>query len=88
MMACQRNHISRSEHEIVLKYLDLIPSETAIYLEDSLRVPKIGWTPNLLMKAHDEYSELREVYSSPATGGGMNRNRATWNNDRKMMNTP
>ena len=91
MMACERHHVERSEHDVVLKYLDLLPSETALYLEDPLRRPSEGWKPDDMMKACEDFYELREVYSANRNDGMLRhggRNRATWANDDKMMKVP
>ena len=74
-----------------MKYLDSIPAEAALYLEDPMRAPVNGWKPDDLMAATEAFFELREVYTNTG-GGGMarpgGRNRATWANDRKQMGTP
>ena len=30
LMACERNHIPKAEHEVVLRYLELLPTECAL----------------------------------------------------------
>ena len=42
-MAFKRRHVPKQNYEVVRKYLMLVPSELAVYLEDPLRVPKNGW---------------------------------------------
>ena len=99
-MACQRNNIPKQEHEVVLKYLELIPMECALWLEDPIRTPPEGWRLGPLMREAETYYELRRVYQATPTGG-LHRQReqiaqqgvaetqrATWANDRKMMQTP
>ena len=72
-----------------MKYLDLIPSECAVHLEDKLRRPPEGWTHEQMMKEMEDYFEVRTVYGGSGEGGmPRNRNRATWANDAKMMRTP
>ena len=40
LMACDRQNVAKAEHDVIMRYLELIPRECAIYLEDPLRVPK------------------------------------------------
>ena len=42
LMACERQHVAKPEYDVVLRYLELIPRDAALYLEDPLRVPKPG----------------------------------------------
>ena len=70
-MACQRNHIPKQEHEVVLKYLELIPTDCALWLEDPLRVPPGGWQLVPLMREAEAYFELRRVWwITPAADTG------------------
>ena len=63
LMACERQNVAKSEHDVVMRYLELIPRECAIYLEDPLRVPQpYGWTIEPLLKEAEEYYELRKAY--------------------------
>ena len=63
LMACDRQNVAKAEHDVVMRYLELIPRECAIYLEDPLRVPKpTGWTLEPLLKEAEEYYELRKAY--------------------------
>ena len=58
-------------------------------LEDPIRAPKDGWTLETLMRATKEMFSRDAAYLG--TSGGMLRGynqRAVWNNDRKMMQTP
>ena len=62
-MACDRQHVAKSEHDVVMRCLELTPRECAIYLEDPLRVPRpTGWTLEPLMKDVEEHCELRKAY--------------------------
>ena len=62
-MACDRQNVAKAEHDVVMRYLELIPRECVIYLEDPLRVPKLaGWTLEPLLKEAEEYYELRRAY--------------------------
>ena len=87
-MARERNHIPLTEHELQMKYKDLIPPECAVHLEDKLRQPAGGWTFETMMKEIEEYFEVRVAYSERDGGMTRNRNRATWANDTKMMRAP
>ena len=63
LMACERQHGANPEHDVVLRYLELVPRDAALYLEDPLRVPKPeGWTLEPLMAAAEEYYDLRLAY--------------------------
>ena len=104
LMACERNNIPKDDHEVVMRYLELVPSACALHLEDPLRVPADGWKLEGLMRAAEEYFELRKVYSGDGSEGGLQRlagrqrrqdsgagditQRATWANDKKMLQTP
>ena len=88
LAACEKNHIPKQEHDIVLRYLELIPSEYALYLEDPLRVPQGGWTMEPLMKEARDYVSLRATYARGNEGAGLSRQRAVWDNNRKLMSTP
>ena len=90
-MACERNHIPKAEHEVVLRYLELLPTDCAFYLEDPVRVPREGWRLEPLMAVARAYFELREIYGGTGKAGGLQRQRrqnATWANDKKLMQTP
>ena len=73
-----------------MRYLEIIPSEMAIHLEDPLRVPSGGWTQTTLEKAAKDYVSLQKVYRDNTAGGlpKSQRQRAVWANDRRMMSTP
>ena len=63
LMACDRQSVAKAEHDVIMRYLELIPRECAIILEDPLRVPKQhGWTLEPLLKEADEYFEIRKAY--------------------------
>ena len=40
LMACGRQHVVKVDHDVVLRDLDLIPRERALYLEHLLMVPQ------------------------------------------------
>ena len=83
MRACARQHIPKADHDVVLRYLEMLPPECAIYLEDRLRVPADGWTFTSVQEATLEYFQTRAAYSDNHTGGL--RQRANWSNDRKQI---
>ena len=69
LMACKRNNIPKQDFEVVMRYLELVPQECAIYLEDPLRAPPGGWELGPMMQEAEAYFELRKVYSQDASGG-------------------
>ena len=74
--ARRRVHMPLQDHEIVLKYLELIPAEKAKMLEDPLRRPPMGWTYEALLTATRELVAIDRAYDSrDATGGGLPRPR-------------
>ena len=85
-MACERNHIELTEHALQMKYLDIIPSECAVHLSDSIRTEHAGgWTFEKMMKEIEDYFEVRTAYEKNDGGMTRQRNRATWANDTKML---
>ena len=93
LLACERNRVAKADHEVVLRYLEFIPAECALHLEDPIRAPADGWTLAPLMRAAEDYYELRQAYPSMGDGGlgrsgRGNRQNAVWANDLKMMQTP
>ena len=52
-----------------MRYLELVPKECAIYLEDPLRAPPGVWELGPMMQEAEAYFELRKVYSQDASGG-------------------
>jgi len=81
--ACARQNIPKADHDVVLRYLEMLPPECAIFLEDRLRVPAEGWTFSSVQEAALEYFQTRAAYSDNHTGGL--RQRANWSSDRKQM---
>ena len=83
-MACERQHVAKPEHDVVLRYLEFVPRDAALYLEDPLRVPKPeGWTLEPLMVAAEEYYGLRLAYPTKENGFRRNRRNRPSNSDRQ-----
>jgi len=88
--AMRRVHYPKPDDEIVIRYLELTPTEKAKQLEDPLRRPKNGWTYETLMTASKELFSIDKAYENLGADGlpRAGRQRAAWANDRKMMQTP
>jgi len=85
--ALRRNNVPKSDYDLVLRYLELLPKEKAKSLEDPLRRPAAGWLFADLQKAARDLFSLDRAYDD--TGSGIpTRTRATWNNDKRMAQTP
>ena len=86
----RRVHILLPDHQLVTRYLELIPREKAIALEDPLRRPSMGWTYyEGVMAACKELFSIERAYQG-AGGGGIPhaRQRAAWANETRMAQTP
>ena len=84
LMACERQHVAKPEHDVVLRYLELVPRDAALYLEDPLRVPKPeGWTLEPLMATAEEYYDLRLAYPTKEDGFRRNRRNRPSNSGRQ-----
>jgi hypothetical protein len=68
ILLCERNHIPKPEYDAILKYLDLLPSDLALYLSDPLRVPASGWSMRELYKETKNFYDLRTVYGAQNDG--------------------
>ena len=80
----RRVHLPPPDHQLVTRYLELIPREK-VALEDPLRRPPMGWTYEGVMGACKELFSIQRVYQG-AGGGGIPhaRQRAAWANDNRM----
>lgn len=61
--ACARECIPKAEHDIDLRYLEMLPSDCAINLEDDLRRPAAGWTFISVQEAALKYFQSRALYT-------------------------
>ena len=83
-MACERQRVAKSGSDVVQRYMDLVPRDAALYLEDPLRVPKPeGWTLEPLMAAAEEYYDLRLAYPTKEDGFRPTRRNQPSNSDRQ-----
>ena len=92
VLAMRKAHVDLADHTVVFKYLELLPPEKAIALDDPLRRPSMGWTYEGLMAAAKEMFSLEKAYAAAsAAGSGIpqrQRQRAAWANDLKMVQAP
>ena len=83
--ALKKVHCPLPDHMIVLRYLELLPSDKAKMLEDPLRRPAAGWGQEHLISAAKELFSIGKAYDGNSTNGLPRRTqRAAWANDKKM----
>ena len=89
--ALRKVHFPKAGHDIVIKFLEIIPPDKAIMLDDPIRRPPEGWTSVEVFAACKGFFSIDKAYLGTGGGlprGGGNRQRAVWAIDRKMMQTP
>ena len=67
--ALRKAHTPLADHSVVFKYLELLPKEKAIALDDPLRRPAMGWTADALMQASKELFSLERAYDGSNASG-------------------
>ena len=85
----RRVHMPLPDHQLATRYLELIPREKAVALEDPLRRPFMGWTYEGVTVACQELFSIGRAYQGAGGGGTPHaRQRAAWANDKRMAQTP
>ena len=91
MQALEKSNVPQPDYQVVMKFLELVPSDLSLYLDDDLRKPTSGWTFEKLQEESLKYYTNRAARTDQNTGGlvglrtANTRQRATWNTDRKTQ---
>ena len=67
--ALRKVHQAPPDDMVVMKYLELMPPEKAVALEDPIRRPAVGWTPDTIMAAARGLFKVDDAYSLNAASG-------------------
>ena len=92
LTACARNHIARTDYDAISKYMDQVPNNFAKYIERKMETKLMmaeatgtavhDWTLAELFVEHQKFQSIEKSYGGRGQEGGMDRQRAVWNNDK------